>query len=139
MERPERKVYKVLHLDGFRIDSKMFMEACSISHIDIELRSFSDGASAMDYIRTGWVPDLFVSSKMAHFGSGIDLIGEIRASIEPKVLPLVIFTGSASVEDVYDAFVRGCNSYIIKPRIRSEYIDVSGRILSYWLEDCYVD
>ena len=47
--------------------------------------------------------------------SGFDVLQWLRDHPQCRIIPIIIFSGSALVEDVERAYQLGANAYIVKP------------------------
>lgn len=63
---------------------------------------------------------------------GFDLLRLIRADGRFARLPVVVFSSSASEDEVGQAFSERANSYVVKPTDFGEYARLAEQIGAYW-------
>jgi hypothetical protein len=63
---------------------------------------------------------------------GLEVLRQIRAHPQLRVIPVVVLTTSAENADVQAAYRLGANSYIVKPVEFEKFMDVSASIELYW-------
>ena len=66
------------------------------------------------------IPDLLFVDAFIQNESGFASILKIRNESEFKQLPVIMYTGSADLQNVANAFAAGASAYIIKPHTLSE-------------------
>lgn len=65
---------------------------------------------------------------------GFELLRRVRADERTCLTPVIILTGSASPEDIREAYRLGANSFIVKPAGLDRYVDTLGLLARYWLK-----
>lgn len=65
---------------------------------------------------------------------GHTVLRAVRLRYSPGELPVVVFTSSREPSDVARAYAAGANSYVVKPLVHEEYVEVVGLVARYWLE-----
>jgi CheY-like chemotaxis protein len=116
--------------------------------LDLTLRAFQrrgignpievarDGEEAMrhvdDWEKGGLPPMLVLLDINLPKISGLDVLKRIKTHAVLKTIPVVLLTTSSDTHDVREAYLRGGNSYIVKPVDFDRFLDVVGSISSYW-------
>lgn len=85
-----------------------------LSQAGYRVRSFADGASALDALRER-LPDLAVLDVMMPGLSGIDVLRVVRSEKGLAPLKVILLTARSRDSDVDDGFSTGANDYVIKP------------------------
>jgi CheY-like chemotaxis protein len=65
---------------------------------------------------------------------GREALVEIKAAPGLKEIPVIVMTTSNREEDILRAYALGASSYIVKPVVFSELVQMVKMIDSYWLE-----
>jgi CheY-like chemotaxis protein len=64
---------------------------------------------------------------------GLEVLRQIKAHHQFRMLPVVILTTSAEDHDVRTAYALGANSYIVKPVDFEKFLEVAAHIELYWI------
>lgn len=66
---------------------------------------------------------------------GWRLLEQIRAMpADMGKIPVVLFSSSASQQDIVEAYQRGCSSYLVKPRLAADWLRYFQSLRTYWWE-----
>jgi CheY-like chemotaxis protein len=63
---------------------------------------------------------------------GLEVLSRLKGHPECRSIPVVMLTTSAASQDVQAAYLRGANSYIVKPVDFDKFADVAAQIELYW-------
>jgi CheY-like chemotaxis protein len=74
-------------------------------------------------------PDLLLLDVMLPDGDGFDILSKLRARPEFALLPIVLLTSKAEVEDIRNGLRLGADGYITKPYSKNIIAEVIGRVL----------
>jgi CheY-like chemotaxis protein len=115
-------------------DRLFFTDAFNELKINTKVNTFNDGVELMNYLNKAGVsmPNvLFLDLNMPK-KSGIECLIEIKANHKMSGIAIVIYSTSASEEDIERTFVLGANIYIKKPdsfiklkKILSEVVSIN--------------
>lgn len=98
-------------------DRLFFTDAFSELKINTKVNTFNDGLELMNYLNKedALLPNvLFLDLNMPK-KTGIECLIEIKANTKMSGIAIVIYSTSASEEDIEKTFVLGANIYIKKP------------------------
>ena len=98
-------------------DRLFFTDAFGELKINTKVDTFSDGVELMNYLNKedALLPNvLFLDLNMPK-KTGIECLNEIKANSKMSEIAIVIYSTSASEEDIEKTFVMGANIYIKKP------------------------
>lgn len=98
-------------------DRLFFTDAFSELKMNTKVNTFNDGVELMNYLNKedALMPNvLFLDLNMPK-KTGIECLIEIKANSKMSGIAIVIYSTSASEEDIEKTFVLGANIYIKKP------------------------
>lgn len=107
----------IILADDDEDDRLFFTDAFDELKINTKVNTFEDGVELMNYLNKedALLPNvLFLDLNMPK-KSGIECLVEIKASLKMSGIAIVIYSTSASEEDIEKTFVLGANIYIKKP------------------------
>lgn len=85
-----------------------------------EVEVLSDGAEALEAIRSKELPDLIITDLRMPKMDGFELLEQIRKIDKASSVPVVILSGTATVEERVECLDRGARDYLCKPIDGSE-------------------
>lgn len=107
----------IILADDDEDDRLFFTDAFDELKINTKVNTFKDGEELMNYLNNdaALMPNvLFLDLNMPK-KTGIECLIEIKASDKMSGIAIVIYSTSASEEDIEKTFVTGANIYIKKP------------------------
>ena len=113
----QNELMHILLADDDEDDRLFFKEAFEKIKIKTRVDMVNDGVELMDYLtRHGNILPhiLFLDLNMPR-KSGIDCLLELKRIDHIKNIPIVIYSTSASENDIEETFVKGANVYLKKP------------------------
>lgn len=123
-------------------DEELTRLAFSKSNIANRLEIVRDGAEALDYLfATGSFAGrgakdepclVLLDLKLPKIG-GLEVLRQLRANPQTRLLPVVILTSSVEEQDVIRGYDLGCNSYIRKPVDFIQFTEAVKTLGLYWL------
>ena len=127
--------YDALHIllaDDDEDDRLFFKDAIEEVKVKTVVRIVEDGVQLMDYLNKPEIslPNVVFLDLNMPRKNGMECLKEIRSDHKLKDLSVVIYSTSASEEDIEATFVRGANVYIKKPNDFDELKRVLGQVLS---------
>ena len=113
----ENEALYILLADDDEDDRLFFKEALEEIKVKTNVSFVNDGIQLMNYLnRPGnRLPNVVFLDLNMPIKGGMDCLMEIRKNSRLKDLAIVIYSTSASDEDIEDAFVNGANIYLKKP------------------------
>jgi two-component system response regulator len=123
-------------------DVALTLRAFKKSHIQNEVVVVHDGAEALDYLfargsYAGRDPAILPAVILLDLNlpklGGIEVLQQIRANEQTKLLPVVILTSSNEDKDRLEGYVSGCNSYVQKPVNFNQFAEAIRQLGLYWL------
>lgn len=107
----------ILLADDDESDRLVFKEAFRELELKSVVHTVDSGTQLMEYLTSGnaALPDfVFVDVNMPR-KNGLTCLKEIRSDEKFKAIPIVIYSTSATRNDVEETFRHGANAYIKKP------------------------
>ena len=123
-------------------DRELMRLAFAESNIRHNLVTVSDGAEALNYLLgqgefrgrdRSLLPALILLDLDLPRISGVEVLKQIRANSQIKLLPVVIISSSSEPQDLIDSYINGCNSYIRKPIHFTQLQNFVREVITYWL------
>ncbi|HDY65131.1 MAG TPA: response regulator [Phycisphaerae bacterium] len=124
-------------------DQELTRRALKESKICNELCLVEDGEEAMDYLfRRGRFeapsdsprPDLILLDLNLPRVDGREVMKQLSADPDLRIIPVVVLTTSKQEEDIIRSYELGCNSFITKPVDLNQFIEVVKHLEEYWFE-----
>jgi chemotaxis family two-component system response regulator Rcp1 len=110
----------------------------SLSEHETQLHVATDGIEALAFLHQEGKykdvprPDLILLDLNLPRKDGREVLAEIKADDDLKVIPVIILTSSRSFDDVISTYRLHANSYISKPGDLDEYLDALKEVQQYW-------
>jgi CheY-like chemotaxis protein len=123
-------------------DVALTLRAFKKSHIQNEVVVAHDGVEALDYLFAGGghagrdpavLPAVVLLDLKLPKVDGIEVLQQIRANEQTKLLPVVILTSSNEDKDRLEGYISGCNSYVQKPIDFNQFAEAVRQLGLYWL------
>lgn len=64
--------------------------------------------------------------------SGLEVLKQVRAHPQTRLLPVVILTSSNQDRDLLEGYSNGCNSYVVKPVAFEQFVAAVSTLGLYW-------
>jgi CheY-like chemotaxis protein len=129
---------RILLVEDNEAEATLLRVALREHDIAADVKTAQDGAEALEILLSAngngnALPSVvFLDLKMPKM-SGLEVLRFVRAQEPTRMLPIVILSASARLEDIRDAYLSGANSYIRKPVNFDEFSMAVKQISSYWL------
>lgn len=120
-------------------DRELFAEIFTALKINNEIRFFTNGIDALEYLEKPEIePFLILSDINMPKLNGFELRQRVFTNTElsKKCIPYIFFTTSASKESVINAYAFSAQGFLIKPTKFNELRDDIESIVKYW-KKCY--
>lgn len=134
------KPKSILLVDDSPRDTEMALEALRHYHLANEVVALRDGAEALDYLhrrgefagRDGADPVVILLDLKMPRVDGLEVLREIKADPQLKVLPVVMMTSSREEQDLVRSYQLGVNAYVVKPLNFHEFVEAVKVVGAFW-------
>ena len=132
------KKLQILHVEDNLDEIRLVKQAVEEAGIDVELSMELDGEAAIQRLHQenfspqSVFPDIVLLDLNLPKKNGFEVLNSIKTDPQLKKIPVFVFTGSESEDDVNRAYQCHANGYIRKPANFSEYIALFGRLAAFW-------
>jgi CheY-like chemotaxis protein len=133
--------FEILLVDDSADDAFFVRKALEKARMGKSCKWVEDGDEAIKYPRGEGkytnrrefpFPTVILSDLKMPRMSGFELLRWVREHPECAVIPTILFTSSAVVEDVVEAYRLGANAYMVKPSQPEEFVDILRVTCDYW-------
>jgi CheY-like chemotaxis protein len=135
----EHQVVDVLLVEDDEGDVLMTREAFEHFKIRNTLHVVSDGEQALQFVRRAGdyadapTPGLIMLDLNLPRRGGLEVLSELKADPELRVIPVVILTTSQAEEDILRSYSLHANAYVTKPVDFDRFIDVIRQIDNFFI------
>ncbi len=139
MKTNEGRAIEILLVEDSPSDAELTIEALRDAKVRNRLSTVEDGVQAMQFLRRQGqyahapVPDLILLDLNLPRKDGREVLAELKADEDLKLIPVVVLTTSRAEQDVLRAYRSHANCYITKPVDFKLFLEVVRCIESFWL------
>ena len=132
------KPIEILMIEDGPTDVLMAREALEHAKVLNRLHVVEDGVAAMAFLRQQGQyadaprPGLILLDLNLPKKDGREVLAEIKADENLRLIPVVVLTTSKAEEDVFKAYGLHANCYVTKPMDFSRFADVVRTIQEFW-------
>jgi CheY-like chemotaxis protein len=121
-------------------DIELVLAALKKNNFANEVVVARDGTEALDYLyrrgkfasRSPSLPIVMLLDLKMPRKDGLEVLREIKANQELKVIPVVMLTSSREEADLVKSYQLGVNAYVVKPVGFSEFVDAIKQTGNFW-------
>jgi CheY-like chemotaxis protein len=121
-------------------DVELTLTALKEARLANEVVVTNDGEQALDYLfrrgahagRSGRQPAVILLDLKMPKIDGHEVLHQIRADPELRLIPVVMLTSSREEKDLYQSYDKGANSYVVKPVDFEEFITAISKLGVFW-------
>ena len=139
MKTNEGRAIEILLVEDSPSDAELTIEALREGKMRNRLSLVEDGVQAMAFLRRQGQyadaprPDLILLDLNLPRKDGREVLEELKADENLKLIPVVVLTTSRAEQDVLRAYRSHANCYITKPVDFKQFLEVVRSIESFWL------
>ena len=133
------KTIDILLVEDSETDAELTLEALKQGKLQNTVHHVKDGEEALSYLRlegeykNATRPDLVLLDLNMPKVDGREVLRQIRADDDLKVIPVVILTTSSQDKDILESYGLAANSYIVKPVNLASFFEVVKEINNFWV------
>lgn len=132
------KKMKILLVEDNPDDEELTRLAFEESRLLNEVMVARDGAEALEYLldpagKGHALPNLVLLDLKLPKVDGLEVLRRLRSNTRTRLVPVVMLTTSKEESDLINSYGLGCNSYIRKPVVFTEFIEAVRQLGMYWL------
>jgi CheY-like chemotaxis protein len=119
-------------------DVRLTQEAFREGKIENNLTVVGDGEAAMEMLlrrvaRKEPKPGLILLDLNLPRKDGRQVLAELKANPQLRVIPVIVLTSSAAERDVIESYERNVNAYVTKPIDIDEFLAAIRALEGFWL------
>jgi two-component system, response regulator len=133
---------EILLVEDKRSDAEMTTRAIRKNNIDCHIVQVRDGKEALDYLfgegqyagrDVNQKPRVILLDLKMPKVNGLEVLARLKSHELTKSIPVVILTSSKENTDIQQSYAHGANSYIVKPVVFDDFMNVVSDIALYWM------
>jgi CheY-like chemotaxis protein len=121
-------------------DVELTLTALRDANLANEIVVKNDGEQALDYLfrrgthagRIGGQPAVILLDLKMPKVDGHEVLRQIRADSQLRLVPVVMLTSSREEKDLYESYDNGANAYVVKPVDFDEFITAISKLGVFW-------
>ena len=135
-----QKTIDILLVEDSETDAELAIEALRQGKLQNTVNHVKDGEQALQYLRNEGAyadaprPDLILLDLNMPKVDGREVLRQIRADEDLKVIPVVVLTTSSHDRDIHESYGLAANSYIVKPVNLSSFFEIVREINNFWVQ-----
>lgn len=131
---------RILFVEDNPDDVELTLLAFKKYNFSNEIIVARDGQEALDILfppqeksKKSKLPDIILLDLKLPKVSGLEVLKQIKAHPETKIIPVIVLTTSNEERDLRDSYCLGVNSYIRKPVKFNKFVEVVKQLGLYWI------
>jgi len=138
----QNREIEILLVEDNMDDAELAILALRKKNIANSLVHLENGAEALDFLfgkgkyagrNISNKPKVILLDLKMPKVDGLEVLKQIKADEETKVIPVVVLTSSKENPDIEQAYLLGANSYMVKPVEFDNFTQTVAEIGMYWL------
>ncbi len=138
----QNREIEILLVEDNMDDAELAILALRKKNIANSLVHLENGAEALDFLfgkgkyagrNISNKPKVILLDLKMPKVDGLEVLKQIKADEETKVIPVVVLTSSKENPDIEEAYLLGANSYMVKPVEFDNFTQAVAEIGMYWL------
>lgn len=140
MPSTDQRPAEILLVEDSPTDVLITREALRNAKVLVSLSVVSDGVEALQFLRREGQfvdaprPDIILLDLNLPRKDGREVLAEVKADPDLRLIPIVVLTSSRAEEDVVRSYGLYVNCYIVKPIDFHQFTSVVQTMESFWLQ-----
>jgi len=132
---------EILLVEDSLEDAGLTIQALKEGQVECRVSLVRDGEEAMDFLLQKGVyartprPDLILLDLQLPKKDGREVLAEVRADAQLRVVPVVVLTASQVHEEILKSEKLEVDSYMVKPVDLKQFIAVVKKLRRFWLDE----
>jgi two-component system response regulator len=131
---------RILLVEDSPRDAELALNALEANQLANEVVHVRDGADALDYIyrrgafagRVDGQPALVLLDLKLPKVDGLEVLRQLKADPELRVIPVVMMTSSREERDLLLSYQLGVNGYVVKPVKFHDFVEAVKQVGAFW-------
>jgi CheY-like chemotaxis protein len=120
-------------------DRELFGEAIKETNPQTSILTFNDGNELMQHLKSQEAdPDLIFLDINMPLKNGKECLSEIRSDKRFRSTPVIMFSTSLDVKDIYETYNAGANLFISKPGSYKTQVDLFKQVFDLYTNNLLV-
>ena len=139
MVMAQQRTVEILLVDDNIGDVVLTKEALKGAEFSNHVSVVRDGIEALEFLRrmgkfaSARTPDLILLDINMPRKNGCEVLQDIRADADLRLIPVVILTSSEAEDDIRRSYELGANCFVTKPADLDEMVKVVQAINHFWI------
>lgn len=116
-------------------NDQLFIQRALNKHAEGTSVKFVPSAEdALEYLEHNAAPALIVTDLTMPGMGGHQLVSKLKADDRHRRTPIIVLSTSSDNQDINDAYDNHANSYLVKPRDLSGYMNIVTTLRDFWFK-----
>jgi CheY-like chemotaxis protein len=133
---------RILLVEDSQKDVDLTLAALAENELENEVVVVRDGEQALDYLyqrgnfrlRSPGNPAVVLLDLKLPKVSGLEVLAQIKADADLKMVPVVMLTSSREEADLGTSYKSGVNAYVVKPVTFSQFVEALRELGVFWAQ-----
>jgi two-component system, chemotaxis family, response regulator Rcp1 len=138
--RAPSALVEILLVEDSPNDAELMLEALHEGQLNVRVHVVADGEEALQYLRrqgahrAATLPDLILLDLHLPRKNGHEVLADIKADNELRLIPVVLLTAFDTDEAIREAYDRHVNCCVRKPSDLDQFALTVKKIETFWLQ-----
>lgn len=131
---------RILLVEDSENDAILALAAFEEANLPLEVLRLRDGQEALDFLfrrgtyagQDGGPPSVVLLDLKLPKIDGLEVLEQIKADDELKVIPVVMLTSSREESDIVRSYSLGVNAYVVKPVEYGQFVTAIKELGLFW-------
>ena len=131
----DNKIVEILLVEDSMDDANLTIRTLQKHRLANNLLHVQDGEEALRYLfdEQNTMPKVILLDLKMPKVDGIEVLKQLKADEEKKLIPIVVLTSSREERDIINSYKLGVNAYIVKPVDFDQFAKAVADLGLFWL------